>query len=358
MSNYYADANTAKGFYSLKTSNLEGLKKVFILLGGPGTGKSTLIKNIAFFFEKQGLDTQKLHCPLENNALSGVIIPKIKCAIVNGTPPNYFELNALGVIEEYIDLSIAIDKGMLNKYYKEIFEKGYQKKQKLDLAYKTFNDALKIHDEWEDIYISNMDFKKAEHLAKEMNHKIFGNKDANKKSILRERFLGAATPNGPVDFIEDLTKNIEKRYFIKGRPGTGKSTFLKSVLAQGINKGFDLEVYHCGFDPDSLDMIIIPELDIAIYDSTSPHEHFPKRAQDEILDMYEELVIPGTDEKYSLELTSIKSQYNAKIADGTNYLKRAKLLNDELKKYYLRATDFKKIDMLQKSITDFFEKYR
>ena len=34
---------------------------------------------------------------------------------------------------------------------------------------------------------------------------------------------------------------------------------------------FDVEIYHCGFDPHSLDMVIVREVGIAIFDSTSPH---------------------------------------------------------------------------------------
>ena len=97
----------------------------------------------------------------------------------------------------------------------------------------------------------------------------------NKPSKVQHRFLGAATPVGAVDFVPNLTEDVPKRYFIKGRPGSGKSTMLKKIVAEGEKRGFDIEVYHCGFDPNSLDMIIIRELGIAIFDSTAPHEILP-----------------------------------------------------------------------------------
>ena len=40
---YFAGGNTARGFYSLFDSSLEGLNRIFILKGGPGTGKSFLM---------------------------------------------------------------------------------------------------------------------------------------------------------------------------------------------------------------------------------------------------------------------------------------------------------------------------
>ena len=41
---YFAGGHTARGFYPLYESNLQGLDRIFILKGGPGTGKSTLIR--------------------------------------------------------------------------------------------------------------------------------------------------------------------------------------------------------------------------------------------------------------------------------------------------------------------------
>lgn len=45
--NYYAGGNTARGFHSLFESNLQHLDRLFILKGGPGTGKSSIMKKWA-----------------------------------------------------------------------------------------------------------------------------------------------------------------------------------------------------------------------------------------------------------------------------------------------------------------------
>ena len=39
---------------------------------------------------------------------------------------------------------------------------------------------------------------------------------------------------------------------------------LKKLAKVAEEKGFDVEVYHCGFDPNSLDMVIVRELGFAI----------------------------------------------------------------------------------------------
>ena len=149
-----------------------------------------------------------------------------------------------------------------------------------------------------------------------------------------------------VDFVENIIEPMKKRYFIKGRPGSGKSTLLKKLMVHAQMKGMDVEVYHCGFDPNSLDMILLPELETVIFDSTAPHEYFPSRKEDVVVDMYEELITEGTDENYAEQLADIVSRYRACIQEGVSYLKKAKDLHDKLEEYYIKATEFRVVEVL------------
>ena len=75
-------------------------------------------------------------------------------------------------------------------------------------------------------------------------------------------------------------------------------------------------MYHCALDPKSLDMIIVRELGLCVFDSTSPHEYFPERLGDGIIDIYGLCVAPGTDERFSTELEILQQKYNEIIAEG------------------------------------------
>lgn len=201
-----------------------------------------------------------------------------------------------------------------------------------------------------------MDFLEANKLTDELIGLFYGNDNITEKnSKVKHRFLGAATPSGAVDYIQNLTEEIEKRYFIKGRAGSGKSTMLKKIAAAGEERGFDVEIYHCGFDPNSLDMVIIPEKSIAIFDSTAPHEYFPDRENDEIIDMYERCIKPGTDEKYAIEIERTTNSYKAKMKEAISYLAEAKVLRDELEAIYIGAMDFSKVDKIQSQLIEEIE---
>lgn len=343
---YFACGNTAKGFQNFFPSNLKNLDKIYILKGGPGTGKSSLMKKVGESVTSKGLPAEYIHCSSDPNSLDGIILRDLSLAIVDGTSPHVIEPKAPGAIEEYINLGVAWDVDALAKNKKEILFLQSEISSCYPKAYDCFAKALKVHDEWEKIYIDHMDFSKANRFTEQVIHKLLDSIQFTKQSTVRHRFFGGATPQGAIDYVDELIPNIQHRYFIKGRPGSGKSTMLKKILAMAQTKGIDTEVYHCGFDPDSLDMLIMPELDLCIFDSTAPHEYLPSREGDIVIDMYKELIDPHTDETYKSEISDISKRYKAFIEKGTSHLAYAKFLHDDLEKYYISATDFSKINAL------------
>lgn len=356
--NYYTCANSARGFVNMFDSNIKGLDKIFILKGGPGTGKSSLMRNIGMKWYNKGFDVEFIHCSSDNGSLDGVIIPALKIGIVDGTAPHIIEPSAPGAIEEYVNLGAAWNSKSLSTHKNEILNIKNEISKCYEDTYKTFGEAIKIHDEWEKIYIENIDFEKVNKVTSDTIKLLLENKRLDKSSTVKHRFFGGATPKGAVDFVQNLTEDISKRYFIKGRPGSGKSTMLKKIAAEAERRGFDVEVYHCGFDPDSLDMVVIRELSTVIFDSTSPHEYYPDRDSDEIIDMYALTIKEGTDEKYKEELDSIIASYKEKVNKGTQYLAKAKSLHDDMEKFYIEAMDFKVVDKIANNLIGLIEKHQ
>ena len=349
---YFAEGNTARGFVHLFDSSLQGLDRLYILKGGPGTGKSTLIRSIGDSLRKQGIGVWLIHCALDPDSLDGVIIPAWKAGIVDGTSPHVIEPRLPGAVEEIVNLGTAWDSAALRKRKPEIERLHEQIRQSLDRAYAGFAEALRIHDEWEAVYIQNMDYQAADQLTKETIQRLFGERKQERTSRVDRRFLGAATPRGSVDFVPNLTEGLTKRYFLKGRPGSGKSTMLKQIAGAAAERGFDAEIYHCGFDPDSVDMVIVRELGFAIFDSTAPHEYFPGRQGDEIIDMYERCIRPGTDEQHADALKEIQARYKAAIKQATASLAEAKSWHDALESVYVQAMDFSQVDQIRGRIQE------
>ena len=356
IKHYFACANTSKGFKNFFSSNLQNIKKVFILKGGPGTGKSTLMKKIGNLYCAKDFDIEFIHCSSDPDSLDGVIIRGMGVAIVDGTSPHVIEPTAPGALEEYINLGVAWNTDELAKYTDEILYINRKIHPLYELTYKKLSEALDIHDEWESVYISNMSFKKANTLANDIIRTLLGTVSYPKQSVTYHRFFGGSTPKGALDYVENITEPLKKRYFLKGRPGSGKSTLLKKIQEAGEAKGLVTEVYHCGFDPDSLDMILFPELELCIFDSTAPHEYQVSRPSDTVIDLYSELINKDTDQKFSKKINNIKSRYAKCTFEAISYLKNAKQLHDQLEKFYIQNTDFSILDKIYDNLVERIDK--
>lgn len=77
-------------------------------------------------------------------------------------------------------------------------------------------------------------------------------------------------------FIDEDT--VESLYIIKGGPGCGKSSFMRSIASALRDEGLDIEYIVCSADVESLDGIYIPALKTAYLDGTAPHVLEPKYA--------------------------------------------------------------------------------
>ncbi|WP_438348605.1 PRK06851 family protein [Paenibacillus sp. FA6] len=349
--NYYANGNTASGNTSLLDSSLQGLEHLFILQGPPGTGKSSLISTLSDQIALNGHETWLMHCPSDNESLDGLIIPRCKVGIVIETASHSITPTSPETVLHYVDLGNACDPAQLSMHKIEIESLNEQISQANIRAYAGFAEALRIHDEWEVLYIENMDFKSADELTNEYIQILFGDGKLNKQSRVDHRFLGAATPKGAVDFVPNLTAGLN-RYLLKGRPGSGKSTMLKKWAAVGIERGFDVEIYHCGFDPNSLDMLIVRELQFAIFDSTAPHEYFPDRDTDEIVDIYPRCIKPGTDEALAEEILHVSQRYSSAMKQSIQHLAEAKSFQDELSNIYTQSMDFSLVDRMMNELQE------
>ena len=122
---YFAAANSYEGF----KSNFDRifspliLKKLFILKGGPGTGKSTLMRKIAERFDDAAM-VMRILCSSDTSSLDGVVLKKdeVTVGIVDGTAPHIVEPKFPGAVEEIINLGDGFDYDALMSCSKEIIE--------------------------------------------------------------------------------------------------------------------------------------------------------------------------------------------------------------------------------------------
>lgn len=87
---FFLGANSPSGFYSLYDQMLDPdtARRVFLLKGGAGCGKSSLMKRSAAALEDLGEKVEYIHCSGDPDSLDAVIFPDLKAAIVDATAPH------------------------------------------------------------------------------------------------------------------------------------------------------------------------------------------------------------------------------------------------------------------------------
>lgn len=86
----FLGANSPVGFVSQfeRAYNLTDGWRVYIIKGGPGTGKSSFMKKAANQAEKQGLLHYVAYCSSDPLSVDAVVIPEIRIMIADGTAPH------------------------------------------------------------------------------------------------------------------------------------------------------------------------------------------------------------------------------------------------------------------------------
>ena len=86
---FFLSANAPTGFYSLFDQLVDPYtdNALYILKGGPGSGKSTFLNIIAEGLSEAGLSVEYIHCSADPNSLDAIYIPALKIACADGTAP-------------------------------------------------------------------------------------------------------------------------------------------------------------------------------------------------------------------------------------------------------------------------------
>ena len=117
---YFAEGMTTRGYISLLPNMMPSWQRVYVLLGGPGTGKSTLIKVIGLELLDRGYGVDFLRSVRDPDSMAGFIMPQMGVAMLDAMEVSPLRWRAPGVVEKFIDFSIFCDELKLEKQHSQI----------------------------------------------------------------------------------------------------------------------------------------------------------------------------------------------------------------------------------------------
>ncbi len=332
----FPGSNTPLGFFSFYEQGLSGMDQVFILKGGPGTGKSTLIRKIGSAMLDRGYDVEFWQCSSDNDSLDGALIPAISVAIIDGTAPHTVDPKYPGAVDEIINLGDHWDEQYLRHHKPEIVSYTHRIKNDFTKCYDALFKAGELRKDIETLQSRRLDLNKAENAALRLGDEIFKKQEHKTRHL----FSSAITPAGLVSYMDSLSQGYSIRYILKGAPGSGQDIFMASVFKTAQKGGHSIEVYHSTYNPKDIELLLLPELDVAIAADSgeTPLKPLP---QDRIIELKDFLT---PDEAADLEGENLAASIIELTGKAAEYINRAKENHDDLETFYTKAMDFEAVD--------------
>ena len=142
-------------------------KKKYVLTGGPGFGKTDILKFIGSCGQKKGYSIEYMHDPFVPERIEHIFIPEISTCIITNNEIN--QANYTGIeynLFDYTKLNLSSSKNDDIKYNADLFYNLVNKSISL------IHNAHLLHDELEAYYIKAMDFSVADNIYEKVIKKL------------------------------------------------------------------------------------------------------------------------------------------------------------------------------------------
>ena len=267
ITNFFAGANSGSGFQNLfsEIADLEDTYDLMILKGGPGVGKNTFMREIGRAMEAAGTPVEYLWCSGDPDSLDGVVVPEIRCAVVDGTAPHVIEPKYPAAVDRYVDLGRFYDLTAAKAAAEEVRARTREYQAAYARAYHCLRAARQVELAAAASVERTFDREKLERrtagiIARELRRR------GGERGRTARRFLGSITHRGYVwrfDSVEALCPRVyelDDSWELAGEA-------LAVLHRAASEKGWDTIACCAPEDPSRLEHLLIPGLGLAFVTS-------------------------------------------------------------------------------------------
>lgn len=332
----FLGANTPEGFFSYYEPFIEN-KRAYVIKGGPGTGKSSLMKKVAGEMLKKEIFTEYAYCSSDPDSLDGVLFPQLGAVLVDGTPPHTLEPPVPGALGGIINIGEYWDEKKLQRSLKEIFMLQGRIKKCFERCYHYLGAAGKIYADISGSAKDCIDEEKADGFMAGFMKRNFPNAGGGNGKIHR-RFLSGYTPKGYITFKDTIYTLCDKVFVFRDDFFTSPY-FMKKAAAYLGQAGIDFYAFYSPTSPNEIEHIAVPSFSTALVTSEKGCDFEPSLTRKIHLKRF-------LREDFTFirdRLLFSKKIYAACINEALESLKKEKALHDDLEEIYIEAMDFSKL---------------
>lgn len=342
---FFLGANTPSGFVSFydEITNQIETGRLFVIKGGPGTGKSTLMHRTAAALSENEKNFEYIHCSSDPDSLDAILFPKSGIMMADATPPHVIEPQYPGACETVVNLCSCWDEEMLQSRRAEVLALCKQNSLCHQQCVRFLNAANSLLADNRSIAVNCLDTRKVAKTAvgivsRECRRRKRGN------SVEKKRLLSAITPKGNLGFPETIAAMCPRMYLIKDPYGAASSLLLAAIRSQLMEYGLTIYTCFCPLSPyQKIDHILVPELGLAF---VTAGKAFPT---EQLPEPYRVISFTRFTNMEQLAAKKQRLRFNRRAAEelldaAVRSLRRAKSLHDLIEKEYGSAMNFAKLE--------------
>lgn len=337
----FAAANSRNGFVSYDSSIFSGVSFLYIIKGGPGTGKSSFMRSIALKALDGGFDVEYFWCSSDPSSLDGLIIKNNdkSFAFWDGTAPHSADLKIPGVNSQFCDLGQFWNVAMLADHSDEIKRIASYKSNCYNSAYRLLSSAAAIDDEIFSLASEYTHHQKLIHFVE----RLTGHLSDVSTSKIRRLFTSCISGYGELRSAA-FENSAENAFYIDEKYRIYPEFF--ALLADAlISKGYSIDISVSPLDPNVIDGIFVHDIKTCFItahqnDSMSKANFInSKRFIDSTL---------FSDCRHRMR--ALSKLRNAIMTDALCSLEKARRLHADLETFYTSAMDFSMLERYKKEI--------
>ena len=342
---YFAASNTPDGFFSYFPDifSPDKLNRLFIIKGGPGTGKSTMMKLIADLAAAKGYGAELYYCSSDTRSLDGVLIPELSAAVIDGTSPHMTDPKYPGAVDVILDFGAYFDRKKLTEQKDEIKRlcRANAETHKKAVSYLSY--AASAAREAFGIYSSCAARDKLKKTAKKLTESI---KPDGGGAVQRQ--VTAFSTQGFVR-LDTYEKAASKRVAICENFGEG--ALLTGLICEELTaKGVGYRYNVTNITPERRDLIYVPSAR-TLYELTPRLDKKDKQKYQKTVNM-DRFIDKKRLSQSKSRLRMLKKIKTSLYNEAAGYLKEAGKIHDDIEAIYKNAVDFDGVRELMKKTAE------
>ncbi len=316
--------------------------RTYIIKGGPGTGKSSLMKRLANAFPNA--EKEFYYCSSDPNSLDAVVFTQSRIVFVDGTAPHTFDPEFPGAVQQIVDLGSCWNSKMLQKNKPEIISATADYLHHHGICRRYVTALSAVAEDTMQVGKLALDENKLDGFTERLAKKILPKKQGSEEGIIMYRQLSALTPKG---YITNVPENYDI-YLLNDNLYYGSEKFLRKLAEIAVSKGYDVCVSLITvLNGSRFEHIFIPEVGIAFLTATPINElNIDEKRPINFKRFYDKNIIRQRKLRIKFNESAVKELRDEAVGALVN----AKSDHDKLEAYYIKNVDFDKVDVIVQNL--------